>query len=68
MPTDDEVQAALDTIFDADTGIYRERGFQRRVGFGHGPRSCTTSATHGRGPATRSPAMGWTPSSLPCRP
>jgi len=37
MPTDDEVQAALDTIFDADTGIYRERGFQRRVGFGHRP-------------------------------
>ena len=36
MPTDDEVQAALDD-FDADTGIYRERGFQRRVGFGHRP-------------------------------
>ncbi len=34
MPTNDEVLAALSTIFDADTGIYRERGFQRRVGFG----------------------------------
>jgi len=37
MPTDDEVQAALNTIFDADTGIYGERGFQRRVGFGRRP-------------------------------
>ena len=37
MPTNDEVRAALDTIFDADTGIYRERGFQRRVGFGARP-------------------------------
>jgi len=37
MPTNDEVRAALDTIFDADTGIYQERGFQRRVGFGARP-------------------------------
>lgn len=37
MPTNDEVLAALSTIFDADTGIYRERGFQRRVGFGARP-------------------------------
>ena len=37
MPTNDEVRSALDTIFDADTGIYRERGFQRRVGFGARP-------------------------------
>ena len=37
MPTDDEVQKARSTIFDADTGIYRERGFQRRVGFGRRP-------------------------------
>jgi nicotinamidase-related amidase len=33
----DEVQAALETIFAADTGIYRPRGFQRRVGFGQRP-------------------------------
>ena len=46
MPTNDEVRSALETIFDADTGIYRERGFQRRVSFGRGPPSCTsTSAT-----------------------
>ncbi len=32
-----EVLAALRTIFDADTGIYRERGFQRRVGYGRRP-------------------------------
>jgi N-carbamoylsarcosine amidase len=35
--TDADVRAALGTIFDADTGIYRERGFQRRVGFGRRP-------------------------------
>ncbi len=33
----DDVKAALETIFDADTGIYRTRGFQRRVGFGQRP-------------------------------
>ena len=37
MTSDSEVLDALDTIFDADTGIYRERGFQRRVGFGRRP-------------------------------
>lgn len=37
MPSNDDVLAALSTIFDADTGIYRERGFQRRVGFGARP-------------------------------
>ena len=37
MGTEADVHAALSTIFDADTGIYRERGFQRRVGFGRRP-------------------------------
>jgi N-carbamoylsarcosine amidase len=37
VSSDAEVLAALSTIFDADTGIYRERGFQRRVGFGRRP-------------------------------
>ena len=37
MASSDDVQAALATIFDADTGIYRERGFQRRVGYGSRP-------------------------------
>jgi maleamate amidohydrolase len=37
MPTNDEVRAALETIFDADTGIYQTRGFQRRVGYGRRP-------------------------------
>jgi len=32
-----EVSAALDTIFNADTGIYQGRGFQRRVGYGRRP-------------------------------
>lgn len=32
-----EIEAALHTIFAADTGIYRRRGFQRRVGFGRWP-------------------------------
>jgi nicotinamidase-related amidase len=34
---DAEVSAALDTIFNADTGIYQGRGFQRRVGYGKRP-------------------------------
>jgi nicotinamidase-related amidase len=33
----DDVRAALETIFAADTGIYQPRGFQRRVGFGRRP-------------------------------
>ena len=37
MSTDAEVRTALITIFDADTGIYRERGFQRRIGYGRRP-------------------------------
>jgi nicotinamidase-related amidase len=32
-----DVRAALEKIFDADTGIYAQRGFQRRVGFGVRP-------------------------------
>ena len=37
MPTQEEVLKALETIFAADTGIYQERGFQRRIGFGKRP-------------------------------
>ena len=37
MTDADAVRAALQTIFDADTGIYRGRGFQRRVGYGSRP-------------------------------
>jgi maleamate amidohydrolase len=33
----DEIQASLERIFSADSDIYRERGFQRRVGFGDSP-------------------------------
>ena len=32
-----DIEAALETIFAADTGIYQSRGFQRRVGFGQRP-------------------------------
>ena len=32
MPLDDEVRAALDTIFSSDSGLYRERGWNRRSG------------------------------------
>jgi maleamate amidohydrolase len=35
--TPDEIRSMLDKIFDADTGIYQNRGFQRRVGFGTRP-------------------------------
>jgi maleamate amidohydrolase len=37
MSTAHEVVEALKTVFDADTGIYQQRGFQRRVGFGKRP-------------------------------
>jgi maleamate amidohydrolase len=37
VSADAGVLAALRIIFDADTGIYRERGFQRRIGFGRRP-------------------------------
>jgi maleamate amidohydrolase len=33
----DEIREALDRIFNADTSIYQQRGFQRRVGFGERP-------------------------------
>ncbi len=33
----DDIEAALHTIFAADSGIYQTRGFQRRVGFGQRP-------------------------------
>lgn len=32
-----DIQSMLQQIFDADTGIYQDRGFQRRVGFGVRP-------------------------------
>ncbi|MBM3677926.1 MAG: isochorismatase family protein [Actinobacteria bacterium] len=32
-----EIQEMLKAIFDADTGIYQQRGFQRRIGFGKRP-------------------------------
>ena len=38
MPaTTPEVKAALETIFATDSEIYRERGFQRRIGYGTRP-------------------------------
>lgn len=33
----DDIREMLDKIFQADTGIYQQRGFQRRVGFGTRP-------------------------------
>jgi N-carbamoylsarcosine amidase len=37
MPYDPEIVEALERIFAADTSIYGQRGFQRRVGFGERP-------------------------------
>ena len=34
---DDDIQAALDRIFSADSELYQNRGFQRRIGFGRHP-------------------------------
>jgi N-carbamoylsarcosine amidase len=33
----DEIAAALETIFAADSALYRERGFMRRIGYGTRP-------------------------------
>jgi maleamate amidohydrolase len=33
----DDITAALETIFSADSELYRDRGFMRRVGFGERP-------------------------------
>ena len=33
----DEVRAALEKIFAADSALYQDRGFQRRIGFGERP-------------------------------
>tara|TARA_Y100001970_G_scaffold267935_1_gene358585 strand:- start:48141 stop:48836 length:696 start_codon:yes stop_codon:yes gene_type:complete len=33
----DDIKKALETIFDADSKIYQNRGFQRRIGFGSRP-------------------------------
>ncbi len=32
-----DIQDALETIFSADSSVYRQRGFQRRIGFGTRP-------------------------------
>jgi N-carbamoylsarcosine amidase len=37
MPMNDDVDAALEQLFSADSSIYQARGFQRRVGFGERP-------------------------------
>lgn len=38
MPTtSDEIKKALETIFSADSDIYQNRGFQRRIGYGTRP-------------------------------
>jgi N-carbamoylsarcosine amidase len=37
MTERDDIQAALERIFSADSSIYQQRGFQRRVGFGERP-------------------------------
>ena len=34
---DDDIQAALDRIFSADSELYQNRGFQRRIGYGRHP-------------------------------
>jgi N-carbamoylsarcosine amidase len=37
MTHDEDITAALERIFSADSSIYQTRGFQRRVGFGERP-------------------------------
>ena len=37
LPLVQDISAALESIFSADSGIYQTRGFQRRIGFGRRP-------------------------------
>ena len=37
MSSSDDIKTALERIFSADSAIYQQRGFQRRVGFGEHP-------------------------------
>ena len=37
MDMDQEIKAALDKVFAADTALYQNRGFQRRIGWGKKP-------------------------------
>lgn len=37
MDTREELKAALDKVFAADSALYQNRGFQRRIGFGKRP-------------------------------
>ena len=37
MPTKDEVKQALEILFQANSEIYQERGFQRKLGYGKNP-------------------------------
>ena len=34
---EDDIQAALERIFAADSELYQNRGFQRRIGYGKHP-------------------------------
>src|SRR5262245_46915436 len=36
-PMSDEIREALEKIFSADSSVYQQRGFQRRIGFGERP-------------------------------
>ena len=59
MSEHDDIQAALERIFSADSSIYQQRGFQRRVGFGEHPALIHIDlANAGRGRAMRSAATG----------
>ena len=37
MSESDEIREALEKIFSADSSVYQQRGFQRRIGFGERP-------------------------------
>jgi hypothetical protein len=68
VSTDAEVLDALRTIFDADTGIYRERGFQRRVGFGRRPALLHIDLANAwTRPGHAFSSTAWRRSSPPCR-
>ena len=68
MRDDEAVRAALATIFDADTCIYRERGFQRRVGFGQRPALVHIDLGERLdAPGACVSCAGWRRSSRPCR-
>ncbi len=57
----DELRDALNRVFAADSALYRDRGFMRRIGFGKRPALLNIDLANAwTRRAILSPATGWT--------